>query len=185
MEAIRGIRPLPSNCMCGFELKRGQVWGPKLTSGRTWDHQSPFKQEVVQPGSLSIHDLGYFDLRQMGKRRRAGGYSLSRLHAGTALFTPQGKPLNLHTVLPRRVGHLKEMHVLVGARERLPMRLLLVRVPKEVADERREDLRRDAQRRQQPLRGENPVANPSRLVLPITKAPAHSRRAMTVASVEG
>ena len=137
--------------MCGFELKRGQVWGPKLTSGRTWDHQSPFKQEVVQPGSLSIHDLGYFDLRQMGKRRRAGGYSLSRLHAGTALFTPQGKPLNLHTVLPRRVGQLKEMHVLVGARERLPMRLLLVRVPKEVADERREDLRRDAQRRQQPI----------------------------------
>ena len=48
--------------MCGFELKRGQVWGPKLTSGRTSDHQSPFKQEVVQPGSLSIHDLGYFDL---------------------------------------------------------------------------------------------------------------------------
>jgi len=76
---------------------------------------------------------------------------LTRLHAGTALFTPQGKPLNLHTVLPRRVGHLKEMHVLVGARERLPMRLLLVRVPKEVADERLEDLRRDAQRRQQPI----------------------------------
>src|SRR5437588_9625032 len=61
------------------------------------------------------------------------------------------KPLNLPTVLPRRVGQLKELHVLVGARERLPMRLLLVRVPKEVADERREDLRRDAQRRQQPI----------------------------------
>src|SRR5947208_3178850 len=46
-----------------WELKRGQVWGPKLTHGRTSDHQSPFKDESVPPGSLSINDLGYFDLR--------------------------------------------------------------------------------------------------------------------------
>jgi len=117
-----------------WELKRGQVWGPKLTHGRTSDHQSPFKDEVVQPGSLSITDLGYFDLCQIARRRRGGGYSLTRLHAGTALFTPQGKPLNLRTVLPQRVGQLKELPVLVGARERLPIRLLLVRVRREMAD---------------------------------------------------
>src|SRR5947207_9243406 len=101
--------------------------------------------------TTAITDLGYFDLCQIARRRRGGGYSLTRLHAGTALFTPQGKPLNLRTVLPQRVGQLKELPVLVGARERLPMRLLLVRVPKEVADERREDLLRDAQRRQQTI----------------------------------
>ncbi len=39
--------------------------------------------------------------------------------------------------------------MLVGAKQRLPMRLLLLRVPKEVGDQRREDLLRDAQRRQQ------------------------------------
>ena len=44
---------------------------------------------------------------------------------------------------------MKELRVLVGARERLPMRLLLLRVPKNVADKRREDLLRDAQRRGQ------------------------------------
>src|SRR5437016_8374634 len=46
---------------------------------------------------------------------------------------------------------MKELRVLVGARERLPMRLLMLRVPKEVADKRREDLLRDAQRRQQTI----------------------------------
>ena len=46
---------------------------------------------------------------------------------------------------------MKELQVLVGASERLPMRLLLLRVPKEVAEQRREDLRADAKRRGDPL----------------------------------
>jgi len=56
-----------------------------------------------------------------------------------------------NSLLPQRVGQMKELPVLVGADVRLPMRLLLLRVPKEVADQRREDLRVDAQRRGQPL----------------------------------
>ena len=29
-----------------WELKRGQLWGPKLTDGRTSDHRSPFNAEA-------------------------------------------------------------------------------------------------------------------------------------------
>jgi Transposase DDE domain len=72
-----------------WELKRGQVQGPKLTDGRTSDHASPFNDEEVEAGSLSIKDLGYFSLRQMAERRQAGGYTLARLRAGTALCTPK------------------------------------------------------------------------------------------------
>jgi hypothetical protein len=61
----------------------------------------------------------------------------------------QGVPVE--GVAPQRVGQLKELHVLVGATARLPMRLLLLRVPKKIADKRREDLLADAQRRQQPV----------------------------------
>ena len=46
---------------------------------------------------------------------------------------------------------MKQLHVQVGASERLPMRLLLLRVPKAVADQRREDLLADAQRRKPPI----------------------------------
>jgi hypothetical protein len=134
-----------------WELKRGQLWGPKLTDGRTSDHRSPWNSEPVQAGALYVQDLGYFDLQRLAQRQQAGAYSLTRLHAGTALFTPTGQSLCLDDVLPPRVGQMKQMHVLVGARQRLPMRLLLLRVPKEVGDQRREDLLRDAQRRQQPI----------------------------------
>src|SRR5438045_6376214 len=59
------------------------------------------------------------------------------------------------TVLPQRVGQMKELHVLMGADARLPMRLLLLRVPKEVVDQRREDLRADAKRRGEPISEES------------------------------
>ncbi len=65
--------------------------------------------------SLLVQDLGYFDLQRLAERHRAGAYSLTRLHAGTALFTPTGQSLCVESVLPPRVGQMKEMHVLVGA----------------------------------------------------------------------
>src|SRR6266571_7529859 len=146
--ARKPIRQRPLNCIRGFELKRGQIQGPQLTDGRSSDQASPFKDEEVVPASLLITDLGYFNLRQMAARQQAGGYTLSRLKAGIALFTREGKRLHVNTtLLPPRVGQMKELQVLVGASERLPMRLLLLRVPKEVAEQRREDLRADAQRR--------------------------------------
>jgi hypothetical protein len=44
---------------------------------------------------------------------------------------------------------MKELRVRVGAQEQVPMRLLMLRVPKEIGDKRRVDLLADAKRRQQ------------------------------------
>jgi len=132
-----------------WELKRGRLWGPALTDGRASDRRSPFTEEEIVRGSLEIRDLGYFQLDHLEARRAAGGYSLTRWQAGTALLTNDGKKLSLADVLPPRVGQLKELRVRVGVRHWLPMRLLMLRVPKEVGDQRREDLLRDAQRRGQ------------------------------------
>jgi Transposase DDE domain len=132
-----------------WELGRGQLEGPKLTDGRTSDHRSPFNEQPPVTGGLYIEDLGYFALERLQQRQQAGAFSLTRYRVGTALYNRQGQRLNVPHVLPKQVGQVKEVPVLVGAHERLPMRLLLVRVPKAVGDERRADLLRDAQRRQQ------------------------------------
>jgi hypothetical protein len=134
-----------------WERKRGRLWGPKLTDGRASDRRSPLNEEPVEPGSLSVKDLGYFNLEHIVQRRRAGAYTLTRWQAGTALFTPAGKPLRVQSVVPRRVGQMKELQVLVGATARHPMRVLLLRVPKKVGDQRRKDLLADAKRRGQPI----------------------------------
>lgn len=134
-----------------WELKRGRLWGPKLTDGRASDRRSPFTEEAIEPGSLSVKDLGYFNLEHIAARHQAGAYTLTRWQAGTALYTTQGKRLPLYNVLPQRVGQMKQLPVLVGATRRHPMRLLLLKVPKEVGDQRRKDLLADAQRRGQAI----------------------------------
>jgi Transposase DDE domain len=131
------------------ELKRGRLWGPALTDGRTSDRRSPFNEEPTSPGSLSVKDLGYYDLERIAQRRQAGAYTLTRWQAGTHLFSLDGKHLTLRRLVPQRVGQLKEVHVLVGARQRHPMRLLLLKVPKKVGNQRRADLLADAKRRGQ------------------------------------
>ena len=73
-----------------WELKRGRLWGPTLTDGRTSDRSSPFNEEDEVPGSLSVEDLGYFNQSRLAERQRAGAYSLTRLLAGTALLHTLG-----------------------------------------------------------------------------------------------
>jgi DDE family transposase len=130
-----------------WDLTHGQLFGPRLTDGRVSDQCSPFRQMSLSAGSLYIADLGYFDLDAAMERRKAGSYTLTRARSNTAFFTEQGKRLRLQSVLPQRVGQTKEMHVLVGNEQRYRMRLLMLRVPEEVAEQRRQDLRADATRR--------------------------------------
>ncbi len=136
-----------------WDLTRGHLSGPCLTDGRVSDQCSPFRQMSLPTGSLYIADLGYFDLDAAMERRRAGSYTLTRARSNTVFFTEQGQRLRLQAVLPQRVGQTKELHVLVGGEQRYRMRLLLLRVPKEVAEKRRQDLRSDASRRGRAVSG--------------------------------
>jgi hypothetical protein len=70
---------------------------------------------------------------------------VSRLQVGTTLWTRSGHQIDLRGILPTEVGEARELGVLVGKTTRLPMRLILVRVPKEAALQRRKQLREAAQ----------------------------------------
>ncbi|OLE33663.1 MAG: hypothetical protein AUG45_06635 [Ktedonobacter sp. 13_1_20CM_3_54_15] len=135
-----------------WELKRGSLQGPKLTHGRTSDRSSPFKEEPLPAGSLYIADLGYLDWGSIAARRAAGSYTLTRAQARTLYWTVEGKPLQLDPLLPHQVGQTKELWVRVADEHRYLMRLLIIRVPEEVAKRRRADLEAEALRRNRPLR---------------------------------
>lgn len=81
-----------------------------------------------------------------------GSYTLTRAPARTVYWTPDGQPMPLQSVLPQRVGQTQELWVRVGSQEKHLMRLLLLRVPAEVAERRRASLKSDAVRRQKPVR---------------------------------
>ena len=130
-----------------WELQRGRLDGPALSAGRVSDHRSPWYDAPIEAGALYVQDLGYFTLQRFQERREAGAWSLSRLQVGTTVLDRQGRSLNLLRCAPKQVGQYKELPVLLGSHQRLPMRLLLLRVPKAVADERRERLIAEAKRR--------------------------------------
>jgi hypothetical protein len=135
-----------------WELKAGQLQGPHLTHGRVSDRSSPFKEDLLPAGSLYIADLGYVDWGSVAARRAAGSYTLTRAPARTLYWTLEGKSLDLNSLLPQLVGQTKELWVRVADQHRYPMRLLILRVPEEVAKLRRADLEADAKRRGQPVR---------------------------------
>jgi hypothetical protein len=111
------------------------------------DQRRPLRQVCLPAKSLYSADLGYFDLDGAMRRRSAGSSTLTRARTNTVFFTEPGQRLSLPAVWPQRVGQTKALPVLVGGEPRSRMRLLLLCVPKEVAEQRRQDLRSDAARR--------------------------------------
>lgn len=125
----------------------GQLHGPWLTDAKASDRESPFEGEPLPPGGLYLADLGFFGLDHlcglMKRQGRCKGYVITRLLSRTALYLRNGHRLELRGVLPKRVGEAREMGVLVGKTARLPMRRILVRVPKAVGNQRRSQMIED------------------------------------------
>jgi hypothetical protein len=132
-----------------WDLLRGRVWGPNLTDAKTSDRSSPFNEQILPQNSLYVADLGYFNLDRIMQRRAENSSTLTRPQSHTAFFNAEGKRIELKAVLPARVGQTKEMPVLVGVKQRYPMRLLMMKVPQEIAQQRRERLQAEADRRQE------------------------------------
>ncbi|HET8626163.1 MAG TPA: transposase, partial [Thermomicrobiales bacterium] len=98
----------------------------------------------LPPGALRLADLGVFSLTELAALDARGGYFLSRWQPGTALATPDGQRHELLPLLDAATAPVVDRPVRLGARQRLPARLLAVRVPQEVADQRRRRLRATA-----------------------------------------
>jgi hypothetical protein len=124
-----------------LDLGGGGLDGPWLQAGRTQDRSSPHQTQSLPPGTLRIADLGFFSLGMLATVDHAGGYWLSRLQAQIVVQDPDGTRWDLLARLQAQTTPTAEYAVGLGTRERLPARLLVVRVPQEVADQRRRHLR--------------------------------------------
>ena len=99
----------------------------------------------LRPGDLVIRDLGYAVLRVWRQIAQRGAYFLSRCRSDFALFDRQSQqPLELLDLLQ---NHSQlSIELLVGAQERLPVRLVALRLPAQLAAQRRRRARANARR---------------------------------------
>jgi hypothetical protein len=99
----------------------------------------------LQPGDLVIRDLGYAVLKVWRKIAQCGAYFLSRCRSDLALFDPQTKqPVDLLELLQGKSQ--LSIELLAGAQERLPVRLVALRLPPQLAAQRRRRARANARR---------------------------------------
>ena len=130
-----------------FEFLRGVMAGVTLQAGRSPDQSYTGELPAITPGALYLSDLGYFVLLRFRTLAEHQAYLLSRFDTQTALCTATGEPLDLRAWLRTHAEPPFEQDVLIGSQERLPSRMVVVRVPQEVADTRRRKAHETARRK--------------------------------------
>ena len=132
-----------------LDLCTGRLAGLTLHAGRVHDTRAAVPLPTLPPGALFLADLGYFGLDRLRQISAQGTYFLSRLQMQTTVFDADGRRWDDLAALLATQGPQVDLPVTLGVTQRLPARLLAVRVPQEVADQRRRKLRAAARRKGQ------------------------------------
>lgn len=133
-----------------LELLHGSVQGT-LHPGRAQDRSAPSQHWTLPKGALKIADLGYFSVAVLAKLHAQEAFFLSRIQVGTklALSTTFLDLVEVGDLLRHQQCQVADLPVRLGAAQKLPCRLLAVRVALKVAEERRRRLHYDAGRKGQ------------------------------------
>lgn len=101
--------------------------------------------KLLKPGDLVIRDLGYFVLNVFKQVALAHAFFLSRYRYRTNIYDARtGQQIQLGKVLK---GNTVDREILAGAAEKLPCRLVAVKLPAHVAAERRRKAKNDRDKR--------------------------------------
>lgn len=177
----RGARPGMLKIQACYDLLSQTFVHFSLGSFRRNDQAaSPEVLALVQPGDLIIRDLGYFVLEVLEQIQAAHAYFLSRLRLGVSLWEVDGlTPVDLLRRL-RKSGNL-DGQLRLGAKKVL-VRLVAIRLPPEVAAQRRRQARQSRDRRSAPSAERLALLG---WALFITNVQASTWSAQTVAEIYG
>lgn len=123
-----------------WNLTTGSMQHVALQDGRANDNAAAVQDVRLPGGALRIADLGYFALDRLATLTMQQVYVLSRVNPQVAVYDAHGQRHDLLDVLSN-AGATLDLPVTIGTQQRLPVRLLAVRVPQAVADQRRRRLR--------------------------------------------
>ena len=114
----------------------GELRGPELSDGRCADQRGPFRTAELPAGAL--------DLDRFADAQAAGVYWISRWKAPTLVYWPNGERVVLLAWLKSQTAPVLDVPIHLGYTQRIPCRLLIERVPPEVAQQRRRRIRETA-----------------------------------------
>jgi hypothetical protein len=138
-----------------WEFLRGNLSAVVRQAGRQPDQGFDGHLAHVARGTLFLSDLGYFVLASLRDIARGLAYFISRLDTKCALYDPTTeKRLDLLALLRQSSHDQWELNLLVGKKVKLPCRVLAVRLPSDVVEERRRKAKANARRKGRTLSAE-------------------------------
>ena len=131
-----------------WEFLRGNLLAVVQQAGNEPDQKFTGHLPYALQGMLFLYDLGYFKLDSFHEIVDAGAYFISRLNTRCALLDPTTQErFDLLAYVQQSVIDQIELQLLVGLTAKLPCRLLAVRLPAEVVEERRRKAKANARRK--------------------------------------
>jgi hypothetical protein len=123
-----------------FEYLRGNLGAVALQDGIRSDRR--YAPPEVPTGSLHLFDLGYFKLETFERIGQAGAFFISRLRSGSVVSMAKGQtPIDLEAFCQQLSGDRHECHLWIGAKARLPVRVIFQRCAPALAEARRRQAR--------------------------------------------
>jgi hypothetical protein len=123
----------------GLDLCTGRLDGPVISDGCTHDSLVALPNALPH-GSLRLIDLAYFNLERFAALTDEDIFWLSRFKSGTLVWDADGVCWELPDLLARQRAECVDVWVRLGRQGQLRCRLLAVRAPQEVVDQRRRRL---------------------------------------------
>jgi hypothetical protein len=129
-----------------FDFLSGNMKQVEIQAGNKPDQAYRGYLQMVQEGSLTIADLGYFCLETFLAIAKKSAYFLSRYSYPTALLSVLGQKIDLVKFLQAQTEDIQELS---GSRpeHKLACRLIILRAPEKVAEERRRKAKEHARKR--------------------------------------
>jgi len=146
--------PAAAKLVLEVEVSSGQFTELSLLPGTANEKAAHTAGKPLPKGCLLLEDMGFFCGERLQGLMWQGVYFLTRVPAWTAFFQHRrGKyePLDLVKWLRKLKKGYGERQVVLLNEQKLHLRLLAVRVPEEVAEQRRQRVRDEAKKRGRPV----------------------------------
>jgi len=132
-----------------FDLSAGGITHLTLHHGREQDRNASVQNSPLPAGALRLADLGYFSVGVFETLQKQGVYWLSRYQVNVKVADKLGHALDLPQWLAKQTANEIDQPIVLSDRHQLPCRLIAIRVPAQVATERRRRLRHAARKKGQ------------------------------------
>lgn len=139
-----------------MEVSTGQFTEAEVLPGLDNEKTSLIADKPLPAGALLLEDMGFLEGERLQEYMLQGVYFLTRVPAWTAFFEKKQRRkgyqrLDVLKWLRQAEGWYLQRQVYVFHKQKLALRLLAVRVPEEIAEQRRRRVREEAKKRGRPV----------------------------------